>query len=341
MLRFGFVGYTSQPIHAPDHKDGTLLLKPGQEGYSVIGQAFGALRLKDQIFTGYRQGLDQPEVNSQDNRMTPNTFQGYTLAGKVGAVGYFAGYLDKMKTRNADSFRDFATVAGGPAGVQEGMWLGSLGFAPAKDTALRLSSYQVPNIITSTYAEATRVTTLTAEHKLRLGGQYMFQASNGDDLLTGASFRTSSGGLMVDLIRGPATLSFAYTQTARGAAYQSPYGTWAGYTSMLIEDFNRAGEKAWLIGGTYDFSRDVRGLSLNVAAVFGRDAINPANGADLSRKTEYDATLDYRFAAGDWPVWAKPLWARIRYARVEDKLAGKTDVTRDYRVIVNYEKVFK
>ena len=61
--------------------------------------------------------------------MTPNTFEGYTLAGKFGSLSYFAGYLDKMKTRNDDKFRDFATVAGAPTGVSEGMWLGGVTFA--------------------------------------------------------------------------------------------------------------------------------------------------------------------------------------------------------------------
>jgi outer membrane porin, OprD family len=341
LLRFGVVGYTSQPFYAPDDKDGTTLLKPGQEGYSVLGQAYGSLKLKEQVFTAYRQLVDQPEVNPQDNRMTPNTFQGYTLTGKVAGIGYFAGYLDKMKTRNSDEFVDMATVAGAPAGVTEGMWLGGLSYAPGKDIELRLSSYHVPNILTSTYGDASWVTALTAEHKLRLGGQVMYQTSTGDNLLNGTSFHAASGGLMADLMRGPATLSLAYTQTASDAAYQSPYGTWPGYTSMMLEDFDRAGERAWLIGGTYEFARHAPGLSVNVAAILGHGAIDPATRAPLSDNTEYDATLDYRFSKGEWPAWAKPLWIRLRYARVEKELGGNTDVTRDYRVIVNYEWVFK
>jgi len=51
-LRVGAVGYTSQPLYAPDDKDGTLLLKPGQDGYSVLGQAYLALRMQQHLFTG-------------------------------------------------------------------------------------------------------------------------------------------------------------------------------------------------------------------------------------------------------------------------------------------------
>ena len=37
----GAVGYTSQPLYAPSDKDGTTLLAPGQEGITVLGQAYG------------------------------------------------------------------------------------------------------------------------------------------------------------------------------------------------------------------------------------------------------------------------------------------------------------
>ena len=51
LLRFGGVGYTSQPLVGPAGTDGTLLLGPNQSGYTVLGQAWGKLRLWDQEFT--------------------------------------------------------------------------------------------------------------------------------------------------------------------------------------------------------------------------------------------------------------------------------------------------
>jgi hypothetical protein len=55
----GAVGYTSQPLYAPDDKDGTTLLAPGQEGITVLGQAYGQLRYRDYaLLTGYRQMVD-------------------------------------------------------------------------------------------------------------------------------------------------------------------------------------------------------------------------------------------------------------------------------------------
>ena len=339
MLSFGLVGYTSQRLWGPADASGTLLLTSAQEGYSVLGQAYVSLKLLDQTLTGGRFDVNQPEVNPQDNRMTPNTFEGGRLSGKLGGVNYFAGYLTAEKTRNATTFVNMATVAGAPSGVSSDMWLFGLDAAPVKDLALRLSSYHVPDVLNSTYADAAWLTPLSDAFKLRLGAQAMFQASTGSDALTGSSFSTSSSGVKADLISGGATATVAYNQTGRGANYRTPYGAWAGYTSMIYQDFDKAGQKAYLLGGTYDFAGlDLAGMVLNGAIVFGRDAIDPSTAVALANQTEYNLTLDYRFTAKNWPEWAKPLWVRARAAYITQSVGGNTT---DYRVIVNYPLVFK
>ena len=44
---------------------------------------------------------------------------------------------------------------------------------------------------------------------------------------------------------------------------------------MIDQDFNRAREKAVLIGAAYDFKTLARGLSANINIGWGWDAINP------------------------------------------------------------------
>src|SRR5262249_47023026 len=52
----GATFYGSAPLYAPEDRDGTLLLKSGQEGYYVIGEAYAALRYQDYaLLKGYRQ----------------------------------------------------------------------------------------------------------------------------------------------------------------------------------------------------------------------------------------------------------------------------------------------
>jgi hypothetical protein len=66
--------YVSQPAWAPSDGNGTGLLRPGQKGYVVAGQAWGKIRYAEQSLQLYRQVVDLPYVNKADTRMTPNTF---------------------------------------------------------------------------------------------------------------------------------------------------------------------------------------------------------------------------------------------------------------------------
>ncbi|MGE0154830.1 MAG: OprD family outer membrane porin [Reyranellaceae bacterium] len=340
-VRFGLVGYGSVPFWAPESRDGTLLLAEDQKGYAVLGQAYLALKLWDQVITGYRQLVDLPEVNPQDNRMTPNTFEGVSIAGEVSVFDYYGGFLWAMKRRNEVKFRDLAEIAGATA-VQRSMWLAGIGVTPIDDLKLRVSSFIVPDVLWSSYADFVWLTPLAENVKLRLGGQFMYQQSVGSDLITGASFDTWAAGAKADVIVGPVTLTAAYTKIGDDAQYRSPYGTWPGYTSMIVTDFNRAREQAFLVGGNLDFAfLGLTGLSFTGYAVFGNRAIDPLTRASLSDKNEYDLTLDYRFSAAYWPEVARPLWIRARATYIDETLGGDTRTTKDYRVIVNYEWVFK
>jgi hypothetical protein len=196
----------------------------------------------------------------------------------------------------------------------------------------------VQDILNSNYVDVNWLTPLSERWKLRLSGNYMFQGSTGSNALNGSSFDTWSAGTKADFLYGGSYLRAAYTQTGRGQNYQTPYGTWAGYTTMVVTDFDRAGERALWLEGSYDFTPlKIPGLAITAYAVFGDKAINSATGARVSDKTEYNGTLDYRFATGDWPDWTKPIWVRLRATRIEEKLTS-TAVTNDYRVIINYEQ---
>jgi hypothetical protein len=274
--------------------------------------------------------------------MTPNTFEGYTLAGRVRDVSYTVAYLDKMKPINSEQFFSMAAIAGAPFGVREPLFLGSLNYSPVKDFTARLSSYHVPNILTSTYTDFVWLAPLWDPFKIRVGGQFMHQGSAGANLLTGSSFETWAGGAKADLIWGPVTASIASTQTSRGAAYRTPYGAWAGYTSMIVNDFDRAGETALLVGAALDFAPlNLPGLSFFTDTVFGRNAIEPITGLRLPDRTEHDFTFDYRFTASNWPEYLAPLWLRARAVFVDQKLGSFTSVTTDYRLILNYQWIFK
>src|SRR5215468_7930140 len=118
-LSVGAVLYTSQPFYAPADRDGTLLLEEGQSGYTVLGQLYARVKLLEGIFLNlYRYTYDTPYLSEHDNRMTPNTFEGYTVTGRVGGEGgdpalrFGGGYITKMKGRNDDDFIWMSRAAG-------------------------------------------------------------------------------------------------------------------------------------------------------------------------------------------------------------------------------------
>jgi hypothetical protein len=330
-LQIGSTAYASWPLYAPADRDGTLLLAPGQESYAVLGEAYITLRYGEHRVTGYRQEVDTPYVNRQDNRMTPNTFEGVTILGKTPWFKYGAGYLMDMKQRNADEFISMSAAAGA-AGSDAGLAFANVGLSPWRGLSIEAIEYFVPNVINIAYAEVGYVWSLGPDLGLAVGVQLTDQRSVGDDRLTGTAFDTWVGGAKAALRYAGAALILAVSTTSTGADIRSPFGTYPGYVSLIDRNFNRAGEDAWLIGLTYDFGRvGVPGLSAFFNVAQGTGARNPTTGEPRSNEREFDLTVDYRVTKKGW---LEGLWLRLRGALVQD--GGRT-TENEIRLILNYE----
>ena len=252
MFGIGATFYGSAPLYAPDDKDGTLLLKPGQEGYSVIGEAYAALRYQDYVLVkGYRQLVDQPYINPIDNRMTPNTFEGLTAGGTVDVVQYFAGYLWKIKPRNEDNFI-FMSQQAGAAGSDDGVILGRLRVTPLAGLRIDAAEQYGINTFNTVYLEGDYLRPLDENWKLRLGAQFTDQRAVGDELVANAAKRnwsTQHGAVRVQALYRELTLTSAFSITGSGNSIQSPWGYSPNYLLMMDRDFNRANEKAVAVRG--------------------------------------------------------------------------------------------
>ncbi len=331
--------YGSAPLYAPIDKDGTLLLKTGQEGYYVPGEAWGALRYKDYaLLKGYRQLVDQPYINPQDNRMTPNTFEGVTLGGKVAWIQYLGGYLWQIKPRNADEFISMSEQAGA-AGSNDGVGLFGIRLMPVEGLRIDVSNQYGVNTFNTLYAEADHRHPLNEDWTLRLGAQFTDQRAVGDALLApadGKYWSTQAGGARVQLMYRELTLTGAFSMTGAGNTIQTPWGTFPGYLTLIEHDFNQAREKAVLIGAACDFSKTLaQGLSANVNFAWGWDAINPSTRKRAPNEAEYDFTVDYR-PAWVWPTFLQGLWFRARSA-ILDQQDAKT-LGFQFRITVNWER---
>ena len=185
----GSVLYTSQKLDAPSDRDGTLLLKPGQEEYTVVGQLYGRVKLfEDNFLNIYRYEYNTPYINKNDNRMTPNTFEGYTFngayGGKDGAPGfnYGGGYITKIKERNSDRFKWMSQDAG--AEVKRGVVVGG-GNASYKGFKFGAIDYYSDDIINIFYTEGSYKLPVTDRLGLLFSAQFTDQRSVGDDLSEG------------------------------------------------------------------------------------------------------------------------------------------------------------
>lgn len=331
-LRFGATAYTSQPLYAPDEKDGTLLLKPGQEGYTVLGQWYGEVKFTDKVFGALGAKLyNTPYINANDVRMTPNTFEGATLYGTAGGSDgapewrFGGGYISKIKQKNDDDFVWMSEAAG--ATVDRGVFVAGAN-VKFNNFSIGAADYYSDDIINIFYTEAKYALPLGEKNRLSFAAQYSDQQSTGDNLLTGESFSTHQWGVKSDLALGAALLTLGYTDTANGSNMRNPWSGYPGYTSVQVKDFNRAGESAVLLRGAYDFSTlGAQGWSAYVLYVHGSGVHSPNYN-----ENETDFNLQWTPKGGA----LRGLSFRLRYAYIEQR-GGDDPNINDLRFIVNYD----
>ena len=359
-IAFGVTGYTSQPLYAPDDRDGTTLLQPGQEGYTALGEFYADIRIYDGLNINIgAKGYDTPFINRNDTRMTPNTFEAVVLQGRielgesnsdasttadgmalskdgkdvatpaptpskdVGAIKYGLGYVYQIKERNDNQFVSMSIDAG--AHVERGVWAAGAVYEKGK-FSIGAIDYYSEDIINIAYAQTGLEVPLAEDWKLKFAGQYVDQASVGDNLLDGDSFSGHQFGLKVELPVKKALFTAGFTHAWGNANLRNPWSGYPGYTSVQVQDFNRAGESAFLLRAGYDFPW-VEGLSAYALTVFGTDPDQPGQ----FRQNEYDFNLQWAPPKGV----LKNLSLRLRYGVVQ-QFGGNVDDLTDFRAICNY-----
>ncbi len=330
-LRVAASLYTTQKLYGPQDKDGTLLLGPGQESFTVLGEAYLEAGLPwGVVARAGRTALDMPYLNRQDNRMVPNTFEAYGI-GRIAKQGisFILAQVDDMKRRNSDKFESMSEAAG-LADTDEPLTTAGVRVALDKFN-LGMISHYAWNFMNTFYTEANLAHTVTENLALSGSAQYTDQRSVGDEL--DGTFDTHVVGTQVSTSYRYAILRFAYTSTDEESGIRSPFGGYPGYISIIVKDFNRAGEDAWLVGLSYKFTAlGMPGLS---AFIDYAEGDTPDRGPAASPdQEELDITVDYRFQSQ--PL--KGLWLRGRAAFLDqDNSVDGADDIDDYRLIVNYE----
>ena len=260
--------------------------------------------------------------------MIPHTFEAVMLNGKVDWLGYTAGYLLSIKTRNEDSFNHMSEQAGA-AGSDEGLVLAGLRATPSNSLAVDASAAWGLDTFNSALVQVEYTRPLAEDLVLTIGAQYHDQRSVGDELV--GDFDTWNVGAHAKLAFWGASVDSMFHQTGDGASIRSPFGTWPGYLSLINLDFDRAEETAWGVKVSYDFGRiGVPGLTASFWFAQGTGAIDPSTGESAPDRRGYDFDVTYTVPKG----WLKGLQIKTRAALVG--IEGTPGVLPDIRLILNF-----
>ena len=331
-IRLGATLATSQKLYGPEEKDGTQLFKPGPEGFSVVSEAFATVRLfGDHGIRVGRQTLDLPYLGKHDLRMIPNTFEAVGIGNKPGdGLAYMAGYVNAIKYKDSDKFISMSEAAGAE-GTDDGLTFWGVRYRMPDNSVYGVLHQRTPDLFNTTFAKAEKRFTVSGETSLWADLSWTSQRSMGQELIGNFSTHLISGRL--EWVSGRQKFRIAASTTDEGGNIQKPYGNPANYLSIIINDFDRAGEDAFSVGYSYDFGQVGAGkLSLFTNMVWGDTPdTGPIASPDAS---ELDLTVDWRLNRG----WSEKVWVRLRAAWVnqDDAFPGSDDLF-DFRIIVNYD----
>lgn len=329
-FRIGLTGYTSQKIYGPSDRDGIGLLAPGQDGYTVLGEAYVDVKLNKSLLRAGRTRIDVPYINALDFRMTPQTFE--AVGGRVGEFENLklgVAHIFKIKGRTDTDFESMSEAAG-VVGKERGVSAISLRYNFSEDCYIALTEQYGWDMFNTLYIEGERLIEFSDRFKLRMGAQFTDQRSVGSELL--GDFSTQAAGVKLALQYCNLTTAISYQWTGDGNDILKPWGGTPAYNSSIIQDFDRAGEQSLRIGLNYDLApHGLEGVSIDTAWIMGD---TPDSGKHASPdQDEFDFTIDYR---PDMELF-DGVWLRARYAY--NPIDGGADI-EDIRFILNYSYDF-
>ncbi len=326
--RIGLSYYISEPVGDSENAGATGLVASDGDGLQVLGQAFLELGRPGALQGAFgRRAYRIPYLSTNDSRMIPVTQEAYVVARRGTPFDFGIGYFAKTKPRNSEDFVAMSEAAGA-AGTSDGV-SAAWGILSLKDNAkLGVFNLYGSDTFNTLYAEANWADFLLQHSGIKVGAQYTDQRSVGDELV--GNFKTWQAGLKFSGSVKSAILMLVHTRTGTGGSVRHPWGGLASYNGMMIESFNRPGEKAWRLTASLTGTPwKADAWSGFASFVYGHDARDATTGLPAPNVREVDLTIDYRPISG--PM--KGLWVRLRgaYARFEDSTSEWNT-----RLTVNY-----
>ncbi len=313
---------TSQKIYGPSDRDGTMLLKPGQEGFTVLQEY--ALQFKKDKFllnVGARE-MNNPLLNTSDVRMLPATHRGMDINYLFKEDSYVSfGVFDQIKWINSDRFVDLYEFVG--FDQKELVW-GSANRYKTENMAFGFYYLNAKDYYHGLYTEYYREFTLNNQ-TFKLGFQYMHENDIGDGI--GGDFNFNMIGTKLDFSIYGIKSFIGYTNVLSEDKAQEVWSIMPYYNMMIFNFFNRPKEQSVKMGVILELCE---ALNLYPNIGFG---FTPNSGEGASpNQQEYNLTIDYTFL--------KDFNLKVRGAFVNQNSIHNLNLTSknilDFRVILNY-----
>ena len=328
----GTTFYTGQGMGLNDNdKDVYGLLKSNSNGdhenYTALGEAYLQADFLGTSFKLGRQELETPWINGDDNRLTPQSVQGYVIrSNAVKGLEIFAGHITRMKGKTTSDFLSMTQFAGIP-NVKKGVSVGGFKYSGLADLKLQIWDYLAHDFFNNIYFRADYQKKLNSDTDITGAFQYLNQDDSGSRL--GGVTDTYAGAAEA----GIETAGFKFTAGYAVIGDQDITYPWGHdfIVSAMINDSSRAEEDAFMLTLSYDFEK--LGLSGLKGKIVHADFNTPDNGPSASYDyTETDFDLKYKFSKK-----LKGLGMRVRCGIInQDEALGGEDY-RDIRIYVTYE----
>jgi len=318
---------TSQKIYGQLDRDGTMLLKPGQEGFAVLQEY--ALQFKKDKFLlniGARE-LNNPLLNTSDVRMLPATHRGIDINYLFKEDSYISlGVADQIKWINSDRFVDLYEFAGFDR--KELVWVSANRYK-TDNMAFGFYYLYAKDYYHGLYTEYYREFNLNNQI-IKLGFQYMHENDVGDGI--GGDFNFNMIGTKLDFSIHGIKSFIGYTNVLSKDKAQEIWSIMPYYNMMIFNFFNRPKEQSVKMGVILELSEALK-LYPNIGFGF-----TPNSGEVASpNQQEYNLTIDYTFLK-DFNL--KVRGAYVHQNTIRDlEIYGKDIV--DFRIILNYKWDYK
>ena len=326
-LRAGFSLATAQPFIYDDPAEGGAGALPSdQSGLVVFSHAYLTAALGKTELSLFRQTLNTPFLDQEDDRLIPTSYEAYGLRNtSLPHTKIELFYVHGIKLQDSDTFQSMTKAAG--LSEDEGLvYLGGR-YAPSDGRFMDAYNYFCPQYMNTFYWEADYALQLPAGFTFTPALQYIDQRSVGDAL--GGSFSTYAVGAKGQLDWRGFSLVLAYNHVADDYAMQQPWADYPGFTSMLeLNNFLAGMDSAMLGLGWQGCGKDLG--ALNAWAYYSYAYTPDVKGCSTPQQTEFNLIVNYQ------PPKISGLSFNLEYARVrQDQVLGDTSM-HEVRFLVDW-----